>query len=151
MSIKKNQSLPLIGWREYLALPQLGVKKIKAKIDTGAKTSALHAFNVNIVEKDNQKIVEFEVHPIQKNNNTSVFTTAPLLEYRTVKNSGGVAETRPVIETKIILGDISWAIALTLTNRDSMGFRMLLGRDAVKNRFLVDTGNSFLFSSVKHN
>ncbi|AFZ47919.1 protein of unknown function DUF785 [Cyanobacterium stanieri PCC 7202] len=151
MSIKKNQSLPLIGWREYLALPQLEVKKIKAKIDTGAKTSALHAFNVKVVEKENQKIVEFEVHPIQKDNKTSILTTAPLLEYRTVKNSGGVAETRPVIETKIILGDISWAIALTLTNRDSMGFRMLLGRDAVKNRFLVDTGHSFLFSSTKHN
>ena len=91
-----------------------------------------------------KKIVEFEIHPIQKDNQTSVLTTAPLLEYRTVKNSGGISETRPVIETKIILGDISWAIALTLTNRDSMGFRMLLGRGAVKNRFLVDTGNSFL-------
>ncbi|MBE9221630.1 ATP-dependent zinc protease [Cyanobacterium stanieri LEGE 03274] len=148
MNTSKNQSLPLIGWREYLALPTLGVTKIKAKIDTGAKTSALHAFNVKIVEKDNQNIVEFEIHPIQKDNQTSIFTTAPLLEYRTVKNSGGIAETRPVIETKIILGNISWAIALTLTNRDSMGFRMLLGRDAVKNRFLVDTGNSFLHHSI---
>ncbi|MGY6529071.1 MAG: ATP-dependent zinc protease family protein [Cyanobacterium sp.] len=147
MSISKNRSLPLIGWREYLALPHLGVKEIKAKIDTGAKTSALHAFNVKIVEKEHQKIVEFEIHPIQKENQTSIVATAPLLEYRTVKNSGGVAETRPVIETNVILGNISWAIALTLTNRDSMGFRMLLGRDAVKNRFLVDTGNSFLFSS----
>lgn len=148
MSISKNQSLPLIGWREYLVLPQLGVDKIKAKIDTGAKTSALHAFNINVIEKDSQKIVEFEIHPIQKDNQTSIFTAAPLLEFRTVKNSGGIAETRPVIETRVILGDVQWAIALTLTNRDSMGFRMLLGRDAIKNRFLVDTGNSFLHHSI---
>jgi hypothetical protein len=139
----QTNRLPLIGWREYLSLPTLGIDKIKAKIDTGAKTSALHAFNVEIIKKDEQEIVQFEIHPLQKDNQTSVTATAKLWEYRTVKNSGGGVEERPVIMTKVRLGNFNWEIALTLTNRDSMGFRMLLGRDAVKNRFLVDCGNSF--------
>ncbi len=143
---QENQTnrLPLIGWREYLSLPTLGIDKIKAKIDTGAKTSALHAFNVEIINQDNQEIVKFEIHPIQKDNQTSVIATVKLWEYRAVKNSGGGVEKRPVIMTTVSIGNYEWEIALTLTNRDAMGFRMLLGRDAVKNRFLVDCGNSFL-------
>lgn len=143
---QENQTnrLPLIGWREYLSLPTLGIDKIKAKIDTGAKTSALHAFNVEIINQDNQEIVKFEIHPIQKDNQTSVIATVKLSEYRAVKNSGGGVEKRPVIMTTVSIGNYEWEIALTLTNRDAMGFRMLLGRDAVKNRFLVDCGNSFL-------
>lgn len=140
-----KSTLPLIGWREYLALPQLGIDKIKAKIDTGARTSALHAFNIHTYDKDDQTLVAFEVHPLQKNTQYTVKCIAPLLEYREVKNSGGHSQNRPVIITNVLLGSYQWQIELTLTNRDLMGFRMLLGRQAVKKRFLVDSANSFFY------
>lgn len=143
----KNQTLksnlPLIGWREYLGLPELGIEKIKAKIDTGARTSALHAFNLKTIKKNHQTFVEFYVHPLQKNTHIKAKCIAPILEYRQVTNSGGHGQNRPVIITPIKLGEHSWEIELTLTNRDLMGFRMLLGRQAVRNRFLVDSGSSY--------
>ncbi len=137
--------LPLIGWREYLSLPELGIEKIKAKIDTGAKTSALHAFDVETIEKDEQTWIQFTVHPLQKNEEFEVKCLAPFKEYREIKNSGGDTEIRPVVTTSVSLGEYRWQIELTLTNRDSMGFRMLLGRQAVRKRFLVDSGKSFFY------
>ena len=140
----KPPELPIIGWREHLKLPQLGIETIKAKIDTGARSSALHAFDVHTFIHNNKEIVKFKVHPYQKNIQTTIIAEAELLEYRKVINSGGHAQVRPVIETMVKLGKYEWKIELTLTNRDVMGFRMLLGRQAVKKRFLIDSGKSFL-------
>ncbi|MBR8827487.1 MAG: ATP-dependent zinc protease [Gomphosphaeria aponina SAG 52.96 = DSM 107014] len=142
------QDLPVIGWREKLCLPQLNIPEIKVKIDTGARSSALHAFNVETF-KDNGKIkVRFQVHPYQRNTHHTVIAEAELIDEREVRNSGGHAQLRPVIHTIVELGGKLWPIELTLTNRDVMGFRMLLGRQAVRHRFLVDAGGSFLQSKT---
>lgn len=141
----KNKPLPMIGWREYISLPQLNIEQIKVKIDTGARTSALHAFHVKTYQEGNQTMVKFQVHPIQRQTKTTIDCIAPLLEYREVTNSGGHSQKRPVISTPIKLGEYQWDIELTLTNRDVMGFRMLLGRQAIKKRFLVDPGHSFFY------
>ncbi|MGB5592734.1 MAG: RimK/LysX family protein [Crocosphaera sp.] len=146
---KEKQPLSIIGWREWLDLPALGIAEIKAKIDTGARTSALHAFHVKEVEKDGKKIVHFQVHPYQKDSHNTVTCEAEILEWRHVTNSGGHQQYRPVILTPIEIAGQVWNIELTLTNRDVMGFRMLLGREAVRQRFLVDPGASFLLSDSK--
>lgn len=139
----------LIGWKEFVALPQLKVDRIKAKIDTGARSSAIHAFNIQELSKNGTKIIRFQIHPIQRDDETIITTEAELLEYRQIRNSGGVAQLRPVIKTNVKLGKQIWSIELSLTNRDEMGFRMLLGREAVRNKFLVNPGKSFLQSRRK--
>ena len=144
-----SESVRIIGWREVVVLPQLGIEKIKAKIDTGARSSALHAFNISEFKRDGKDLIRFQVHPLQRDRAFTITSEAELLEYRKVRNSGGAAQLRPVIITQIELGDRSWSIELTLTNRDVMGFRMLLGRQAVRNRFLIDPGRSFLQSRRK--
>ncbi len=133
-----------IGWREWVALPDLGVSRIKAKIDTGARTSALHAFDVEVVRRKGIDVVRFKVHPFQRDYRSTVVAQSPLIDEREVKSSSGHGTLRPVIRTRIRLGDRVWSIELTLTNRDAMGFRMLLGRSALRKRFLVDPGASFL-------
>ena len=133
----------IIGWREWVALPELGVDRIKAKIDTGARTSALHAFDIHLYKKRGQDWVRFTVHPFQKNDSAILTCTCPIRGSRLVTNSGGTQEKRLVIETQLTLSTLSWPIEMTLTNRDQMGFRMLLGRTAMKGRFLVDPGKSF--------
>jgi hypothetical protein len=145
--MKAQKILPVIGWREWLDLPELGIKTIKAKIDTGARSSALHAFHVEAFERDRQNMVRFQVHPKQRNNYT-ISTEAELLEWRQVRNSGGQTQLRPVIRTTVKLGSQQWAIELTLTNRDVMGFRMLLGREALRKRFLVNPGRSYLLTHL---
>jgi hypothetical protein len=144
--MQQQEPLPIIGWREHLALPDLGIKEVKAKIDTGARSSALHAFDVVIFECDGKKRVRFKVHPYQRDTTRTVTTEAELLEQRQVRSSGGHSQVRPVIQTTVELNGDRWLIELTLTNRDVMGFRMLLGRQAVRRRFLVDAGRSFLGS-----
>ena len=139
----------IIGWREIIALPKLGIPEIKAKIDTGARSSALHAFNIQNFTQDGQEMVRFQVHPYQKDTHQTITATAELLEYREVKNSGGHIQNRPVIQTVVELGGKQWEIELTLTNRDLMGFRMLLGRQAVRSHFLVDARRSFILSRIK--
>ncbi len=136
----------IIGWRETIALPQLGISKIKAKIDTGARTSVLHAFHIQTSDRNGKKIIRFQVHPFQRDSKTTVTAEAELLEYREVRNSGGIAQLRPVILTEVELGGEKWSLELTLTNRDVMGFRMLLGRQAIRRKFLVDPGKSFIQS-----
>lgn len=148
--IHQQKIIPLIGWRESLALTTLGIDKINAKIDTGARTSALHAFHIKIYHENDRDMVNFRVHPIQRDTHTTIECIAPLIEYRHVTNSGGHTQYRPVIETVVKLGDYQWTIELTLTNRDVMGFRMLLGRQAVKNRFLVDSGKSFIYAKQRN-
>jgi hypothetical protein len=151
-----KQQLPIIGWREHLALPDLGIQEVKAKIDTGARSSALHAFDVEIFEDQGKRMVSFKVHPIQRDTSQTVTTVAELLDQRQVRNSGGQATVRPVILTTVELNFAAadsakanrWLIELTLTNRDVMGFRMLLGRQAVRQRFLVDAGKSYLHTST---
>ncbi|HEY9864472.1 MAG TPA: RimK/LysX family protein [Candidatus Obscuribacterales bacterium] len=136
-----------IGWREWVALPSLGIGEIKAKIDTGARSSSLHAFDIHILKLKDKQRVRFKVHPTQRDTINTVSAEVDLIEYRTVRNSGGHTELRPVILTDVELMGKQWLIELTLTNRDAMGFRMLLGRQAIKGRFLIDCHQSFLSHS----
>ena len=126
----KHQSRPIIGWREWLALPDLGVKAIKAKIDTGARSSAIHAFDIERFSRGEQDFVRFQMHPMQRETKHTIAAEAQLLDQRQIRNSGGHAELRLAILTHVELKDHRWPIELTLTNRDVMGFRMLLGRAA---------------------
>lgn len=146
--MKPQEQLPIIGWREHVALPDLGISEVKAKIDTGARSSALHAFDVEIFERDGKPMARFKVHPYQRDAQRTVTAEAELLDQRLVRNSGGQTQLRPVIQTTVKLDGYAFPIELTLTNRDVMGFRMLLGRQAVRDRFLVDAGRSFLHSST---
>ncbi|MGB3787252.1 MAG: RimK/LysX family protein [Phormidesmis sp.] len=141
--------LPIIGWRERVSLPALGVISVKVKIDTGARSSALHAFNIEYFKKGSIDYVRFNVHPSQRSEDEIVTTEAKLLDVRTVRNSGGQSESRPVIETIVTLNEHSWPIELTLTNRDVMGFRMLLGRQALRQNFLVDSSRSYVQSKAR--
>lgn len=135
---------PVIGWREWAALPDLGVRSIKAKIDTGARSASIHAFDIEHIKRRGQPIVRFTLHPTQRKAQPSITCEAQLLEYRTVRNPGGREERRPVITTPIQIGDHTFSIELTLARRDSMGFRMLIGRQAIRGRFVVDPGRSFV-------
>ncbi len=142
---KRKRRPPLvIGWREWLELPELGVERIKAKVDTGARTSSLHAWDLERLEIDGRPWVRFVVHPIQRETSTTIEVMAEMIGERRVKSSTGHAQLRPVIRTRAALGRRRWPIEITLVNRDVMGFRMLLGRQAVRRRFLVDPGKSFL-------
>ena len=133
-----------IGWREWVAMPELGIRRIKAKIDTGARTGALHAWNIVPVRRKGVRWVKFTVHPEQRNNRYSIACKARLKDMRLVRASSGHAERRYVIETVVALGDRLWPIELTLTDRDKMGFRLLLGRASVRGAFLVNPGKSYL-------
>jgi hypothetical protein len=139
-----HKTYGIIGWREWVALPTLGVPAIKAKVDTGARSSALHAFDLEHFHRNGTTMVRFQAHPIQRDDRYIVSVEAVLLEERWVRNSGGQEELRPVIETTVQVGGQIWPIELTLTNRDVMGFRLLLGRQAVRRRYLVDPGHSYL-------
>ena len=133
-----------LGWREWVALPEFGISRIKAKIDTGARTSALHAFSIDPFERDGSKWVRFLMHPLQGDDSTVVECEALVLGERMVRDSGGHEELRYVIETTLQIADTVFPIEATLTARDNMLFRMLVGRTAMSKRFLVDPGRSFL-------
>lgn len=148
MRKEQHQQLPMIGWREWLNLPDLGIEYIKAKIDTGARSSALHAFDVHPFQHQGEDWVKFKVHPYQRESHSTIVTQAKLMEHRHIRNSGGHTQLRPVIQTMIDLGGEHWLIELTLTNRDVMGFRMLLGRQAIRRRFWVDPARSYLQSKA---
>lgn len=134
----------VVGWREWIGLPEMGVTTIKAKVDTGARTSSLHAFDVVEFRRGSRRMVRFRVHPEQRSARDVVTVEAPIVERRRVRPSSGRPELRPVIVTTIELMGRRWAAELTLTRRDEMGFRMLLGRQAIRGRFVVDPGASFL-------
>ena len=133
---------PIIGWREWVSLPELGAAWIKAKVDTGAKSSSIHAWDIDIDDATDE--VRFNLHPLQDDESFVVAARAPLVEHREVRSSNGEVEVRPVIHTPVLVRDHAYDIELTLSNRDEMGFRMLLGRSAIRRRFLVDAGKSFL-------
>jgi hypothetical protein len=144
----KNQLLTL-GWREWVALPDLGLPAIKVKVDSGARTSALHAFYTEKYQLDSVDMVKFLIHPIQKNYDFHVECHAPIIDFREVIDSGGHKEMRYVIETSIVIGTISWPIELNLTNRDTMRFRMLLGRRAIEARAVIEPGASYLNGKLR--
>lgn len=133
------------GWREWVALPDLGVARIKAKLDTGARTSAIHAFDIETFERDGASWVRFVIHPLQRDDSEARTCEAPIVDHRRVRNSGGRAESRYFITTTLALGEEQWPIEIGLANRDEMGFRMLVGRAALKGRLIVDPGGSFKF------
>jgi hypothetical protein len=137
-------SLPLLGWREWVSLPELNITQIKAKIDTGARSSALHAFAIHPYRKGGQRWVMFTIHPQQKNVDVSIECHAPIKDRRLVSDSGGHKQRRYVIETQIILGQSVITAEMTLTNRDSMLFRMLIGRTTINNHFIIDPNASYL-------
>lgn len=133
----------VVGWREWVSLPELGIDAIKAKLDTGAKTSALHAWDLEFYEIDGLPWVRFCTYPFERDDDTVVRCAAPLADCRWVTNPGGKRERRCVITTMLGISGVSWGIELTLTNRDEMGFRMLVGREAMRGRLIVDPGRSF--------
>lgn len=133
-----------IGWREWIRIPALGIEQIKVKIDTGARTSALHALDIQRFEHDGVKMVRFRLHPLQRSKQEVLEAQAPVLDEREVRSSNGQVQMRIVIRVMMVLGGDSWPIDVTLTNRDMMGFRMLLGREALRGRYLVDAGRSYL-------
>ena len=134
---------PIIGWREWVSLPELGVAAIKAKVDTGARSSSLHAFDVKQFRRHGRQFVRFKIHPLQRTAQPTIEAQAELLEYRKVTSSSGAVSLRPVILTPIELLGERFQIELTLSSRDTMGFRMLLGRQAIRGRLLVDPGRSY--------
>lgn len=145
-----TQTPMMLGWREWLALPDLGLTLIKAKVDTGARTSTLHAFYVDTFHRSGQRYVRFGVHPLQHRADIVVHSEALVIDQRNVSDSGGHREQRYVIETRLSLGGREWPIEVTLTNRESMLFRMLLGRTAIAGNALVDPARSFVNGRHKH-
>ncbi|MDX1682763.1 MAG: RimK/LysX family protein [Phycisphaeraceae bacterium] len=143
-SRKSRPVPPTIGWREWTALPELGIDRVKAKVDTGARSSSLHAIDVEIEEVGDESWVEFAVHPKQRSARETVRARARMIDRRWVKSSGGHRTLRPVIRTIFVVAGVSFEADLTLVSRDAMGFRMLLGREALRKRFLVDSSRSYL-------
>jgi hypothetical protein len=138
------------GWREWLALPDLGIPAIKAKIDTGARTSALHAFEVDTYRDGGCDHVRFCLHPVQRRSDIIAQCSAEVIDRRWVSDSGGHRELRYVIRTNVRLGTHTWPIEVTLTDRDPMQFRMLLGRTAMRGRLIIDPQASYLFGKHAH-
>lgn len=142
----EGSGLLRIGWKEYLDLPEMGIFRLKAKIDTGARTSALHVDSLNVVETlpDGTEVAEVEIGIDRRRPERRVTARVPLLGRLRVKDSGGHPELRPYIETELVLGPVRKRIRLTLTNRSGMLFRMILARKALEGDFVVDTSRKYL-------
>ena len=133
----------VVGWREWVGMPELGVKRIKAKIDTGASSSSLHAFDIEINDHLEHPQVKFKIQPLQNNRSVVIQAQSPIFDFRKVKSSNGQTTTRPVIRTTISIFQLRYKIDVTLFDRAKMGFRMLIGREALRGRFLVDSALSY--------
>lgn len=136
--------MPVLGWREWLSFPELGIPKVKAKVDTGARTSCLHAFFVEPFDRAGDAWVRFGIHPEQGDTDLEIICEAPIKDQRSVRDSGGHEEFRYVIETLVAIGGSQHRVEVTLTDRDTMKFRALLGRTAIRGKYVVDSGRSFL-------
>ena len=145
----QRDEFPHIGWREWIALPALGVARIKAKIDTGARTGSLHAVDLENFERDGVPWVRFLVRPEQSAESVEIAVEHEVTEFRLVRSSNGQQSLRPVILTQVKLGQHVWTTEVTLADRDAMGFKMLLGRHSIRGQFVVDPGRSFLGSRFK--
>ena len=143
-----HTELITVGWREWLYLPDLHIKKIKAKVDTGARTSCLHAFAIDPYTEDGVEKVHFSIHPLQKRDDVVDECDAVVLDKRMVSDSGGHKEMRYVISTQLVVAKQAWDIEMTLTNRDNMMFRMLLGRTAMEGKIQVDPAKSYLLGKL---
>lgn len=139
----------IIGWREWVAFPLFDIQSIKAKIDTGAKTSAIHAEDIQFFHKNGKQMVKFKLYPFQRNRKFFVKTHSEVLDIRSIRSSNGKIDLRPIIKTDIMLMGKRWEIELSLTNRDLMGFRLLLGRQALSKRFIVDVSKSYMAKTNK--
>jgi len=133
-----------LGWREWVSLPELGVPAVKVKVDTGARTSALHAFELKTFEESGKRKVRFGIHPLQQRKDVEIYCVADVVDERIVSDSGGHRERRIAIKTPLCIGGKTWDVEFTLTDRDSMRFRALLGRTAMVGRLTVDPGRSYL-------
>lgn len=142
--VEQQAGMPILGWREWVSLPALRLPLIKAKVDTGARTSTLHAFYVEAVPSSGGDFVRFGVHPLRGRSDVEVHCEAQILDRRVVCDSGGHREQRYVILTSLAFGGCTWPIEVTLTNRENMLFRMLLGRTAISGRGIVDPSRSFV-------
>jgi len=140
----RRKARTVIGWREWIELPALCATPLKAKIDTGARTSALHAFSLSLTEVGDATVASFVLQPVQRSSAGAVSVELPIAGFRRVRSSNGRVETRPLVIVSVRAGRIEWPIEVTLASRDEMGFRMLLGRSALRRRFLVDPVRSFL-------
>jgi ribosomal protein S6--L-glutamate ligase len=140
----------VLGWEEWVALPELGLPAIKAKVDTGARTSALHAFYVELFGPARARKVRFGVHPVPRRDDIEVECIARMIDRREVRSSNGEREQRYVIETPIRIGEREWPIEVTLTDRGMMSYRMLLGRRAIGGNVLVDPSSSFLQPKLRY-
>ena len=138
----------IAGSKEWCSLPQLDIAAVKARVDSGAKTSSIHAYNIEPFTRDSSQWVRFDLHPLQKSRRATIRCEAPVVDRRTIRSSNGTSEKRFVIKTPMTLNGATWDIELTLTNRDAMGYRMLLGREAMSGRILVDSEEEFLFGDV---
>jgi len=143
-----KQERTIVGKEEWCALPSLGLPAIKARIDSGAATSSLHAFNIHEFEENGERFVHFDIHPLQHDSKTMQSCRAPVIDTRTIKSSSGEAQRRPIIKTAITLGNETWDIEVSLANRDTMGFRMLIGREALGHHVLIDPNSAMLLGSV---
>lgn len=137
----------VIGWRERVTLPGLCETPMKAKVDTGARTSALHAFDLKVTNEDDSPWADFEIHPLQRSAKNGTRVRVPIIGFRRIRSSSGHSERRPVIRVPIRIGDREFSTEITLTSRDEMGFRMLLGRSAVRRRYVVDVARSYVQST----
>ena len=141
--LDENEIRLTVGWREWISLPELQIESIKAKLDTGARSSALHTYFIEPLLSSGKPKVRFGVHPLQRTDKKDVVCTADIIDYRRIVDSGGHPEMRYVIQTRVLIGGRSWIIDLSLTNREQMRFRLLLGRTAISERLIIDPQLSF--------